>query len=86
MDKEQKVRDVRSDNQGEMLHMYSVLIGKSRTPAPALSHSGQISKLSQIPSTNFLPSCEDVSKMKANLVIIISRVFTQCIEGLTPFS
>ena len=86
VDKKQKVRDVRSDNQGEMLHMYSVLIGKSRTPAPALSHSGHVSKLSEVPSTNFLPTCEDVSKVKANLVIIISRVLTQYIKSLTPFS
>ena len=86
VDKKQNVRDVRLDNQGEMLHMYGVLIGKSRTPAPVLSHSGQISKLSEVPSSDFLPTSEDVSKVKDNLVIIISRVLTQYIEGLIPFS
>ena len=33
VDKKQKARDVRSDHHGEMVHMYSVLAGKSRTPA-----------------------------------------------------
>ena len=41
VDKNQKARDVRSDHQGEMVHMFSVLAGKSRTPASQLSHDGQ---------------------------------------------
>ena len=86
VDKQCKVRDVRSDNQGEMLHMYSVLVGKSRTPAPSLSHSSHVSKLSQVPSSSFLPTCDDVHKVKANLVIIVSRVLTQYITALTPLS
>ena len=36
VDKKRKVLDARSDNQGEMVHMYSVLVGKSRKPAPQL--------------------------------------------------
>ena len=86
VDKKRKVRDVRSDHQGEMVHMYSILVGKSRTPAPSLSHSGHVSKLSQVPTSNFLPTCEDVNKVKANLIIIVSRVLTQYITALIPLS
>ena len=66
--------------------MYSVLVGKSCTPAPSLSHSSHVSKLSQVPSSSFLPTCDDVHKVKTNLVIIVSRVLTQYITALTPLS
>ena len=86
VDKKRKVRDARSDNQGEMVHMYSVLVGKSCTPAPQLSHTGHISKLSQVPSTMILPTCDDVNKVNSNLIIIVSRVLTQYLSALTPLS
>ena len=40
MDKKTNVCDVRSDHQGNMLHMYSILAGKSRTPEKSLSRTG----------------------------------------------
>ena len=86
VDKQRKVRDVRSDHHGQMIHMYSVLVGKSRTPAPELSHSGQLSMISQAPSEMFLPTCDDVNKVKSTLAILVSRVLTQYISGLAPFS
>ena len=46
VDKKRAVRDVRSDHQGDMLHMYSVLVSKSCTSAPVLSHSGHIHAVS----------------------------------------
>ena len=38
VDKKQKVRDVQSDHQSQMVHMFSILVGKSHTPATSLSH------------------------------------------------
>ena len=84
VDKMQKVRDLRSDNQGKMLHMFSMLVGRSRTPAPQLSHIGQVSKMSEVPSELFLPSCDDVHKVKSNLVTLVGRILTQYIAGLIP--
>lgn len=69
-----------------MLHMYSVLVSKSRTPAPSLSHTGHLSDLSQVPPSMFLPTCDDVIKVKSNLVILVSRVLTQYLSALTPLS
>ena len=45
MDKKRKVSDVRSDHQDDMLHMYSILAGKSRTPEKSLSQTGVVATL-----------------------------------------
>ena len=66
--------------------MYSVLVGKSRTPASSLSHHGHVSKLSQVPFQNFLPTCEDINKMKVNLVTIVSQVLTWYVSALNLLS
>ena len=87
VNKKRKRRDQRSDNQAEMVNMFSILASKSRTPAPSLSHSGTINcKVSELSPSVFLPTCEDVEKVKSNLVIIVSRVLTRYISGLVPLS
>lgn len=86
VDKKRKVRDFRIDNQGEMLHMFSILVGRSRMPAPQFPHVGQLSKVTEVPSEFFLPSKDDVSKIKANLVILVSRVLTQYVADLVPLA
>ena len=53
VDKKRGVRDVRSDNQATMLHMYSLLVGRSRIPGIGLSRTGQVAKLSSMPSECF---------------------------------
>ena len=87
MDKQRKVRDPRSDNEGKMLHMFSILVGRSRTPAPELPHiGGTLSVLDGMPATDFLPTRSDVVSIKRNLADIISRILTKHISGLTPLS
>ena len=86
VDKKQKAHDVRSDHHGEMVHMYSVLAGKSRTPAPQLSHDGHISSVSDVTPEMILPTTEDIATVKSNLVVLVSRVLTQYLSGLAPFS
>ena len=88
VDRKRKVRDVRSDHQGEMLHMYSILVGRSRTQtqAEALSRTGSVGSLRCMSSSFFLPSAEDIQCVKNNLVILVSRVLTQYIKELQPLS
>ena len=59
-----------------MLHMYSILVARSCTQASLLPHTGQLSTLTEVPGKFFLPSCDDISKLKSNLVILVSRVIT----------
>lgn len=82
VDKQRHVRDYRSDHQGEMLHMYSILVGRSRTPAPQLPHMGHLLELKDIPPDFFLPQRRDVLAMKSNLVILVSRILIQYIPAL----
>ncbi len=62
--------------------MYSILVGRSRTPAPELKHTGHISQLTEIPDNFFLPTTEEVRTVKSNLVILVSRILTQYISAL----
>ena len=86
VDKLQKVRDLRSDHKGSMIHMYSKLVARSRTQVLHLQQVGELSKLSEVPSEFFLPTCEDVIKVKKNLTVLVSRVLNQYITKLTPLS
>ena len=83
VDKQRYVRDYRSDNQGQMLHMYSILVGRSRTPAPELQHTGTVSKLEEIPNDSFLPQSTDIQAVKANLVFLVSWILTEYIPAFT---
>lgn len=80
------VRDLRSDNVGRMIHMFSLIVGKSRTQAPELPHHGQVSSITEVPEEFFLPNTSDINQCKANLVKIVSRSLTRYISVLTPFT
>ena len=86
VDKQRHVRDLRSDHQGEMLHMFSLLVGRSRTPAPEHPFTGQLSKLTEVPSDYFLPNISDITAVKSNMVVLVSRILTQYFPGLAPLS
>ena len=66
-----------------MLHMYRILVGRSRTPAPELQHTGTVSKLEDIPNDSFLPQSTDIQAVKTNLVILVSRILTEYIPTFT---
>ena len=82
VDKQRGVRDYRSDHHGEMVHMYSILVGRSRIPAPELSHSGHQSELKDVRIDSFLPQRSDVFRVKSNLVVLVSRLLTQYFPAL----
>ena len=86
LDKQQRVRDLRSDHQGDMLHIFSILVGASRTPAPELPFTGQVSNLSHTPTQYFLPTSSDVLEVKNNLVVLVSQILTEYFTSLAPFS
>ena len=86
IDKKQYVRDLRSDHQGEMPHMFSVIVGKSRTPATEPPFMGQLAQLDDIPTQFFLPSSSDVAAVKDNLAVLVGRILTQNFRALEPFS
>ena len=86
VDKKRGVRDVRSDHQKSMVHMYSILAGRSRTPAPHLSDQGNVADLAGLFYTEFLPTQHDVERVTSNMVVIVSRILTEYISDLAPLS
>lgn len=86
VDKQRHVRDLRFDHQGEMLHMFSLLVGRSRTPAPELPFTGQLSQLDVVSANYFLPKSSDVAAVKKNLIILVGRILTEYFPALAPFS
>lgn len=78
VDKQQKVRDFRSDHQATMLHMYSIVVGRK------VLSSLTVSSLTEVPAEFFLPTCDDVKKLKDNLVVLVSRVLVSYFPQLAP--
>lgn len=85
-DKKQHVRDLRSDHIGDMLHLFSMVVGKSRTPALELAFTGQVSSLAGVSVEFFLPTSSDVAAVKTNMVTLVSRILTEHFHSLASFS
>ena len=81
VDKKIGVRDVRSDHQGSMLHMYSILAGRSRLPRTSLSCSGHVGTLSSISCESLLPRSTDL----CNLPLSLSSAHHKHIDDLKQF-
>lgn len=60
LDMKKNVRDLRANNQGDMVHMFSMVVGRSRITAPELSHQGQVSSLDEASPDDFLPTLLDI--------------------------
>ena len=86
VDKKKGVRDVQLDHHGSVLHMYSIVAGRSRTPAKSLRCTGCVANLSSLNPKSFLPTSEDVEAIKINLVTIVSRILVHYIGYLSPLS
>ena len=86
VDLKRGVRDARTDHSGQMIHMYSTLVVRSRLPPLDLCQTGQIRHLSTVPLESFLPSPDDIKHAKSNLVVLVSRLLTQYIKELSPMS
>lgn len=86
VDKKVGVRDVRSDHHGSLVHMYSIVAGRSRTPASSLQYTGRVANLSSLDPESFLPTSQDVKTIRSNLVTLVSRILTQYIVAFSPLS
>lgn len=86
VDKKRGVRDARSDHSGQMIHMYSTLVARSRLPTLDLRETGQTADLCTIPWKTFLPSSKDIEHVKRNMVVLVSRLLTKYIKDLLPLS
>ena len=67
VDKRKSVRDVRSDSQAKLHHMYSMIAVKARMPPPTDRFTPI--DLEKIPISTFLPSISDIQSLRRNLVI-----------------
>ena len=85
LDKKRRVRDIRSDHQGQLLHMYSILVARTRVPT-SLSRSGEVAPIMSIPTSLFLPNMQDLEKVENNLVVLVSRIITAHIKCLQPLA
>lgn len=73
------VRDLRSDNHGEMKHMFSLLAIKSRvTPPATVPHCIGL----RVDVTQFLPTAADIIEIKRNLHTLVSRIACHYVKGL----
>lgn len=82
VNKQCRVRDYRSDHHGEMVNMYSILAGRSRTSAQDLLHTGSLSDLTEVSVDSFLPQRRDIFVIKSNLVVLVSRILVQYFPAL----
>ena len=85
VNKKKRVRDECSDNQSEMVNMYSILASKSRVPSH-LPETGVIADLKSIPWDSFLPCQDDISIVKGHLNVLICRLLTKFFHDLAPYA
>ena len=74
-----RVRDLRSDHRGDMIHMYSMLVVKSCVPFTGLAITGRFDLV-------FLPTKDELQAIRGNLDILVSRVLCKYMKGLKLLS
>lgn len=85
VDKHFDVRDIRSDHRGKMVNMYSLLIVCARTLGP-LSMTGTTGNLKSMSAKCFLPTKDDIQKIKLNLILLIGQILCTHIKCLQPLA
>ena len=83
VDKHIRVRDVRSDHQATLHHMYSIIAVRNRVDTSQMSCTGSTRDISCVLPKHFLPSVADVKSVRDNLVILIARIL---VANLPAFS
>ncbi len=81
MDRRLVVRDIRSDNQAQLIHMFSLIAIKDRVIPPTFNPAFN-SRLLTPPSFSTLIELTDVQKLKENLVVLVSRDLCKYIQCL----
>ena len=86
VEKTKGVRDLHSDKKGGMIHMFSMLVVKSRVLLTSLSVTGSCSEFHSLQPADLLPTDSDLQSIKCNLITLVSRVLCTYITALKPFS
>ena len=82
MDVSFNVRDIWSDHQKYLVHMFSLLlVMKRRIPSNISTASTRVIEVS-----SFFPKDSDISSLRHNLSIIVSRIICTYIKGLKQFA
>lgn len=83
VDKKKGVRDIRSDHQGKLHHMFSMLLVRDRILAPPLtSPQKQPPGLSSLKISSLLPTPDDVKAIHKHLEVLVSRVLCKYMKPL----
>jgi len=62
------------------------MAGCSRTPGYHLPNIGKVKPITSISAESFLPTTTEISAVKTNIIVIVSRILTQYIHDLSPMS
>lgn len=79
------VRDIRSDHRGHLVQMYSIFAVKSRVNHPLSPAEFSRPKVTSLKVAQCLPTKADVTNLKANLVVLVSRVLCKYIKCLHKY-
>ena len=83
VDRRLTVRDIRSDNHAQLIHMFSVIAIRDRVKPPPFSPSFTVQRLQSPPTFSSLIELSDVQKLKDNLVVLVSRDLCKYIKCLS---
>ena len=85
VDKKKGVRDVRSDHQGKMHNMYSLMAVKGRVSVPdeVDTEGGDLKSFSP---SSFLPNKDDILAITRNLKVLVARILCKHVRCLSPLS
>ena len=80
------VQDIRSDHYGMLIHMYSILALHTRVLTSSLAMIGTTGDLKSTKANSFLPTKDDVHKVKLNLTVLVSDILCTYIKCLQPLA
>lgn len=85
VDKKKGVRDARSDHQGKMHNMYSLLAVKGRVVVADQADANRGNLKSFSPSS-FLPNKDDILAIRRTLKVLVARILCKYISCISPLS
>ena len=86
VDTHKGVRDIRTDNRGSLIHMYSIHSVFTRVPLLYLSNAGTTGNLQRMQAHEFFPDESDVLQVKHNLCVLASNILCANIKCLQPLA
>ena len=84
VDKRRGVRDIRSDHHGELKHMFSLLVVKARVQPPNPQPDFNPVLLTAYKPSHFLPSTEDLTCIKDDMEVLVSRILCNYVRAFEP--